>query len=392
MAGQTGGRTTYCPAYQVTGGRCKVKILCERQSEPDVLRRLLRQLDADPGVASVLVLAADGNGWTPESIDEILKSATKPVFGGLFPQILHDMERLERGVVAVGLPEAVKLTVIEGLSDAETDFVDAIERAFTDIGEGGTMFVLVDGFSRRISALIDALFDTFGLGINYLGGGGGSLSLVQKPCVITPSGLKRDAALLAYLDRPSGVGVAHGWGAISTAFRVTEANSNTVVSLDWRPAYEVYREIVESHSQRRFGDNNFFAIAKSYPLGIAKLGNEVVVRDPIMARGDQLVCVGEVPVGTFVQILHGSPDTLMAAAVHARESARSSFGTGKPGLELFVDCISRVLFLEGDFDLEMKAARIPDLPMVGVLSIGEIANSGQDYLEFYNKTAVVALL
>ena len=57
-----------------------------------------------------------------------------------------------------------------------------------------------------------------------------------------------------------------------------------------------------------------------------------------------------------------------------------------------MDCISRVLFLEGDFDLEMKAARIPDLPMVGVLSIGEIANSGQDYLEFYNKTAVVALV
>jgi hypothetical protein len=392
MAGQTGGRTTYCPAYQVTGGRCKVKILCERQSEPDVLRGLLRQLDADPEVASVLVLAADGNGWTPDSIDEILKSSTKQVFGGLFPQVLHGMERLEHGVVAVGLPEAVKLTVIEGLSDPETDFVDAIERAFPDIGEGGTMFVLVDGFSRRISALIDALFDTFGLGINYLGGGGGSLSLVQKPCVITPSGLKQDAALLAYLDRPSGVGVAHGWGAISTAFRVTEANSNTVISLDWRPAFEVYREIVESHSKQRFGDDNFFAIAKSYPLGIAKLGNEVVVRDPIMAHGNHLVCVGEVPVGTFVQILHGNQDTLMAAAVHARESAQHSFGTGQPSLELFVDCISRVLFLEGDFDLEMKAARIPDLPMVGVLSIGEIANSGQDYLEFYNKTAVVALV
>lgn len=369
-----------------------MKILCERQSEPDLLRGLLRRLEADPEVASVLILAADGNGWTPDAIDEILKSSAKQVFGGLFPQILHGMERLERGVVAVGLPQAVNLTVIEGLSAPGTDFVGAIERAFPDIGDDGTMFVLVDGFSRRISAVIDALFDSFGLGINYLGGGGGSLSLVQKPCVITPNGLKQDAVVLAYLDRPSGVGVAHGWGAISAAFRVTEANSNVVISLDWRPAYEVYREIVEPHSQQRFGNDNFFAIAKAYPLGIAKLGNEVVVRDPIMADGNNLVCVGEVPVGAFVQVLHGNRDTLMAAAVHARESARSSFGPEKPSLELFVDCISRVLFLEGDFDLEMKAARIPDLPMVGVLSIGEIANSGQDYLEFYNKTAVVALI
>lgn len=369
-----------------------MKILREHQTSPEVLRGLLREMESDPSVASVLILAADGNGWTPASIDTVLMSSAKPVFGGVFPQLLHGADRLERGMVLVGLPKAVNLTVIEGLSTPETNFGAVIERAFPDIGDGGTMFVLVDGFSRRIGCLIDALFNAFGLGINYLGGGGGSLSLAQKPCVITPAGLKQDAAVLAYLDTSSGVGVAHGWEAISTPFRVTEADSNVVISLDWRPAREVYREIVESHSKQRFGDDNFFAIAKAYPLGIAKLGNEVVVRDPVMADGDRLLCVGEVPVGAFVQVLHGNRETLMAAAVHARESARSSLGTAKPNIEFFVDCISRALFLEGDFDLEVNAARVPDLPMVGVLSIGEIANSGQDYLEFYNKTAVVALI
>lgn len=369
-----------------------MKILVNYEASPRDLQGLLDQMKADPLVASVLVLAADCNGWTLEDVDGILKGAGKPVFGGIFPQVLHGVERLEKGIVALGLPAKVQVAVVGGLSDPDTDFESAVDKAFPDALNAGTMFVLVDGFSRRISALIDALFNNFGLSINYLGGGGGSLSLVQKPCVITPDGLKQDVALLAYMDTPSGVGVAHGWEPIAGAHRVTEAAGNVVISLDWRPAFDVYREIVESHTSQRFTGDNFFSIAKAYPLGIAKLGNEVVVRDPIMVDAGKLVCVGEVPTGAFVQILNGNRDTLVAAASQARSKAEASMGGRHPEMELFVDCISRVLFLENEFSLEMEAARLPDLPMVGALSIGEIANSGEDYLEFYNKTSVVALI
>ena len=369
-----------------------MKIISARESSPTTLDDVLQQMNADPAVVSVLLLAADGNGWVPDNVDAILQNSRKPVFGGIFPQILHNHERMEMGIVAVGLEDEAHVVVIEGLSDPTLDYEVPMDAAYPVPPQRGTMFVFVDGFSRRISALLDALFNNFGLSLNYVGGGGGSLSLVQKPCVITPTGLKRDVALLAYLDIPSSVGVAHGWAPISATHRVTEAVGNVVASLDWRPAYEVYREIVESHAQRSFGAGNFFDLAKAYPLGIAKLGAELVVRDPLMREGNKLVCVGEVPVGAFVQVLHGNTEQLLRAASQARQNAEANIAAARPTVELFVDCISRVLFLESDFGLELAAARVGDLDMVGALTIGEIANNGKDYLEFHNKTSVVTLI
>ena len=59
---------------------------------------------------------------------------------------------------------------------------------------------------------------------------------------------------------------------------------------------------------------------------------------------------------------------------------------------LFIDCISRVLFLEKNFDYELMTVYDESTPMIGALTIGEIANSDKDYLEFYNKTSVVGIL
>lgn len=371
-----------------------MEILLDRTGSVGSLADSLARLDADAAVEGILVFACDGNGFRPEDVDPVLRAVRKPLFGGVFPQIVHGSEHLLRGTVAVGLKVRPALAVVHGVSRPEQDFDEVLLGAFpgaaSDVAR--TMFVFVDGFASRVSALIDALFNTFGLEVNYIGGGAGSLSLVPGPCVITPEGLVQDAAVVALLDVPSGVGVAHGWHAVSDAFKVTESEGNVIHSLDWRPALEVYREVVEAHANDRLDAGDFFRLAKAYPFGITKLGNEMVVRDPLMPRGDGLVCVGEVPQGSFVRVLHGDEQSLLGAASHAREMAAAAMGARPVNAQFFIDCISRVLFLEDRFAHELGAVRTQGVPMVGALTIGEIANSGRDYLEFYNKTAVVGLL
>jgi hypothetical protein len=371
-----------------------MKIELERTGTVTGFKRLLDEMFIDPNIRGIFILACDANNFSPETTDAVLQEISIPVFGGIFPEIIYGQEKLSRGTILAGLPVTPNIQIIPHLSYMEQDYDDVLDDVLPDIGTAKTMFVVVDGLSKRISALIDSLFNIFGLELNYIGGGAGSLSFQQKPCLFTNSGLLQDSALLALCDLQSGIGVQHGWKSISGPFKVTEVDCNIVKTLDWEPAFDVYRKIVEHASGKRFQDDNFFDIAKGYPLGINKLGTEKIVRDPVtLGNNGELICVGEVPEECYVDILSGDVASLIEAAGNALRLSLDAFpGQAARRTTLFIDCISRVLFLEKEFQRELQAAFDEDTPLFGALTLGEIANSGKDYLEFYNKTAVIAAL
>lgn len=346
------------------------------------------------GFGTLLVLACDANRWPEGSVTRVLKNLRTPVYGGVFPQIAVHDQCHEKGALIIGMNEVCDSAVISGMSNESADYEQQI-LAQTERWERpedpGTLLVLVDGLASRISALVQDLFLTLGLDNNFIGGGAGSLSFVQSPCIITPDGLHADAAIVLKIPRMSHIGVTHGWTSVSDIIEVTESERNIVKSLNWQPAFEVYKQAVDLHSSRPLDKADFFDIAKSYPLGLDRLGAELVVRDPLMATDEgYLVCVGEVPRGALIRILNGTPETLLAAAEQARARVDHA-ANGPEGDLLLFDCISRVLFLGAEINQEIECLRRGE-PLFGAFTLGEIANNGRDYLEFLNKTTVLARL
>ncbi|HBH48736.1 MAG TPA: histidine kinase [Bacteroidales bacterium] len=350
----------------------------------------LIRLSSKEEVKSLFILACDENGFTPENCDALLQSIEKPIWGGLFPAIINNNKKYNKGTLIIGFKQEISLHIIKELSSSDAEFEEILQENIDDAEEYPTMAVIVDGFSRSINKLIESLFLVFGLEYNYIGGGAGSLSMVQKPCIFTNQGLKMDCAVIAGLKLKCGVGVQHGWTSIAGPYKVTSAEQNVIKTIDYKPAFEVYKEIVDEHSGKTLTKKNFFDISKAYPFGINKLNAEKVVRDPIAEENGNLVCVGELPEGSFIDVLHGNKESLIAAAGEAAKRSKTAHQNTKRTFDLFFDCISRVLFLEDDFTEELEAVRTDKLPLYGALSIGEIANNKKDYLEFYNKTAVLA--
>ena len=368
-------------------------VAIDRTGTLDGFRTALHEVAARPEVATLLVLSADANAHEPATTDPILQAVGTPLYGGSFPGLVVGREQRTRGTIVVGSTRTMHATVVTRLSDAATDLDAAVGPALPDVDTTGVLLVFVDGLARRLAALVRALFDAHGLAVNYLGGGAGSLSLVQKPCLFTNAGMLEDAALLLHLDWPNGVGVAHGWDVISEPLKVTRVTHTTIEELNYEPAFSVYRRLVEPRVNRTITADGFFDVAKGFPFGIRKLDAEVVVRDPIVVTPTGgLVCVGEVPAGSLVHVLEGRADRLVDASRAANRRAIEALGPDhRPQLRLVVDCISRTLFLEGGFDAELAALDDGLVPMLGALTLGEIANSGRDFLELYNKTVVVGV-
>lgn len=374
-----------------------MKAVFEKTGTLECLGKIIEQLCLQQQTGGLMILAGDANDFSLEALNILLKQCKIPVFGGIFPQIIYDGKNYEKGFVVVSMQAIPQIVCIKNLDDPRAIYEEQLAPFADKWGQppqnhDETFIVFVDGLSHGISSLIQDMFYCFGLQRNYIGGGAGSLSFRQKPCLITPEGVLQDAAVIARLPLPCGTGVAHGWESISDGLKVTESEGNVLHTLDWRPAFEVYRELVEAHSGLKFTENNFFEIAKSYPFGITRLDTEVIVRDPLMKNSaNGLVCVGAVPAGSFVRLLHGRPESLIEAATRARQLAeRFAHGGIVAGNAFIIDCISRALFLGARISEELQAAGGKH-SLFGALTLGEIANSGQDYLEFFNKTTVIGL-
>jgi hypothetical protein len=283
------------------------------------------------GAESLILLACDANDCRPEQFDGWLRRLTAPICGGVFPQLIHDWKNHERGYIVVGLPDTVTVYNIQGLSDPGADFTGMVEDALGDRDPPQSLLVLVDGLSSRIGG-------TARRGVRQTWQRPGLFRWrrrqpefsIQTLPVLESRGMLVDHAQLTVLPWPFGLGVEHGWEKFAGPFVVTDSTRNVIHSLDFRPAFEVYREHVEADSGRSFTDDNFFDIAKGYPFGLEKPDGSILVRDPISRGENDLNCVGEVPSNSVVHLLKGQTANLIRAAAAGAAAVPLGNGTGNP--------------------------------------------------------------
>lgn len=306
-----------------------------------------------------------------------------------YPHILFEGCARDHGTLIVGLAEHLNIAIIDDLSKV-TNVLNAPLEKLLSHTSALNLITIVDGLSENIELLNETLYDRSYSQVNVIGCGAGNADFEPMPCVMSNAGLKSDTAVIAATPHEFSCSTSHGWEVLTGPFLVTNSTGNTVDTLDYKPAFEVYKKEVEADSGRLFDDNNFLDIAKTYPIGIANIDGDLLVRDPIHNLNNSIQTVGSVPQNSLVYLLRGNANQLIASAEHATAGLPRD---NTPSTVFTVDCIGRALVLQDRFNEEieslMRGINVSD-EMIGVTSLGEIGNTNQGPVELLNKSIIVA--
>jgi hypothetical protein len=311
------------------------------------------------------------------------------IVGAIVPFVVYNNEFYNKGIISCDLHENNNLLLIEDLKNF------SIEKSF--FANTQSLVVLIDGLSSNISDFLDNLFENIPENTQVIGGGAGKMTLEQEPVIFSKTRILKDAAVVISLKSKLFLGIEIGWEYLEGPFLITNSEKNVLKTLNFKNAFEVYKEVVEKDSGMKFEDDNFFDIAKSYPLGIIKYDKEIVVRDPILIdKNNNMVLVGDIPHHSTINILKGKAENLIKSSGNAIKKAMEQLDCEQnENSVILFDCISRSIFLGDDFvkELEEIAKQMkPSKNLFGALTLGEIANNGNEYITFYNKTCVIGVL
>lgn len=281
----------------------------------------------------------------------------------------------------------VSLPSVDGrtLDQASQALIDFAGAAANPMG-GDMLLLFMDVRVPDSASVIDRVYLDLGDSLTYAGMSVGSESFTSEPCIFDNERFVADAVLaLVRRDHP-GPTLAHHYRGNEALWVATVAKGGHINTIDGRPAFEVYQELMTTDYGITVDRENFYQYGVHYPFALTRAQGEPLVRIPVKVEDDGSVyCSGEIRENSLVSIVRAIKPGEVGAAIEVGKGASAH---DVKTVMLFY-CAGRFLHLgdEGASD-EVKTIRAAAAPVqvYGALCLGEIGALKDQYPTFHNCT------
>lgn len=356
-----------------------------------LLSEILNSFEKDNSVKTILIFTPNDITSTKLELERLLKKIKKPIIGGIFPSIAFQNEIKDEGFLIKPLLFEMDIQII----DLDKPIEKQLDSFFETINPSkiNTIYTFVDAFGNNKSEYIYQLYNYLGNTVQYIGACAGNLSLSSIPCIIHNSGIHQNTAIIGLSNQNIEMGYSHGCKPISEPIKVTETKKNRIISLNWNPAFKEYQNILKQLVSIDVEEENFDKIKLNYSFGLAKLDSEMIIREPYSQKNNEIYLFDEVNEGEYLYLMECTEENLHQAVVNASNYASINFHKNdlEDTDELFsVFCYARFKDYKKDLTNELNSiSKINKMNVNGIITLGEIANSGECFLEIYNKAIVL---
>ncbi|MCU7812707.1 MAG: FIST C-terminal domain-containing protein [Candidatus Thiodiazotropha sp. (ex Notomyrtea botanica)] len=354
----------------------------------------IRQWQQAFPASGVLALVAEGSNTEVPALQTCFNELGVPLVGAVFPEIHHAGEFHRQGVLLIRLNPMCDFHSVVSLDGTQTETDQAIEKLAGKLrdrlvdDEPATLFMLFDALVPKIGSILEALYLQLAASVHYAGANAGSETFQPMPCLFDNDRFVQNGLLAMLLKSHDGAVLEHSYQVPDQMVAATSTEGNCIVNIDWKPAFEIYREKIQQLYGVEVNRENFYDYAVHFPFGILRADDEVLVRIPVaLEENGSLFCIGEVPEHAVLTLLEApQQEALKSAQILAERLVNKS----KPMLTFY--CAGRRLHLG-----EVAATRelcelqqaISNDPIFGALSLGEIGSSQRGgYPLFHNATLV----
>ncbi|HYF13516.1 MAG TPA: FIST N-terminal domain-containing protein [Phycisphaerales bacterium] len=293
-----------------------------------------------------------------------------------------------------------KLSLVTAPVRTPADSFNAGDSLARQLGGPGLRGVLVlsDGLKVNGSELIRGLNGVLPTDVVVTGGLAGDGDRFQRTWVLR-NGAPADGFISAvgfYGDRVRiGHGSKGGWDVFGPERVVTRSEGNVLYELDGKPALPLYKGYL---GERAAG---LPATALLFPLALRQNGDDKksLVRTvlSIDEKNQSLVFAGDIPQGSYAQLMRANFDRLIEGAAESALMTRSNLNgaVAGPCLTVAVSCVGRRLVLgeRTEEELERSLETLPEgTKQVGFYSYGEISPYSTGRCDLHNQTMTLTTI
>jgi hypothetical protein len=367
-----------------------------RHIELDVasIERIFDEWFAGQTAGGLIALLPEAEKNRLPLLQKACRERNVPLFGGIFPALINGAEFVNHGICLLPFLTMPPAFLIPATAGVEA-IGKAVRHGLATLPDGAakpTLFLMFDGMLPNIASLLEEVYFDLANRVDYAGVNAGSETFQPMPCLFDQTQVIEGGVMGVLLPGDVQTVLEHGFVRPERAMNATASEGNRIATIDWRPAFEVYQEVIKAEYGIDLTAENFYQYAVHFPFGILRANGEVIVRIPVaMADDGSLFCVGEVPENSALVLLK-SPEAGGNGCLErlAKDLDFASAESSSHRLLTFY-CAGRRMHLGVEAEAELAAlgvqARLKQL--VGALSLGEIGSTQRGgYPVFHNATLV----
>jgi hypothetical protein len=369
--------------------------------DDQALIRLLQDWHGAYPKMGVLALVPEAKAADVGNVQRICRELHVPLVGAIFPAVIEGGVFRSEGLWLLRFDEMPFAAIYPQPPREPEALGEAIGVMVTDLKQhlatdpDTTLFLLFDAMVANIGSVLDEIYLRLANRVRYMGANAGSETFQPMPCLFDANSI--GGGMLVLVLRPHrGAILEHGYAVPEHMITATSTQGNRILQIDWRPAFDVYRELAQAQYGVAVDYDNFYQYGVHFPFGIVRANGITLVRIPVALEKDgSLFCVGEVPANSVLALLAAPPvDSRRTLETICAGLTAANGPTAGRDLLLFY-CAGRRLHL----GIDAAAAEIQGLTahsgvarLAGALSLGEIGSTVErEYPLFHNATLVASL-